>query len=236
MPRPWRSGTIATSGSPPPASVGEPVELLRRDLRDVDRQDEDRPCAPAAIASSRASRSPSLSPPLRWRSGRAPARRASSRTSSSGCHDERLVDPGRGHGGADRRVGETQREVAPLLGVEDRAEPRLRALDRPDRDDRDDPRRRHRGVTGRGRREVATTASAKPRPRRVVGHDRVGDERLDSRARDLRLQRGIDAIQHEMADQRSRAGARRRARSTPRRAMPASGRPGPSAPSRRRSR
>ena len=93
VPRPWRSGTSATSGSPPPASAairsscsgvtgGRSIGRMRTAV------------APAAIASSRACRRPSLRPPLRCRSGRAPACRASSRTSSSGVTTSVSAIPG----------------------------------------------------------------------------------------------------------------------------------------------
>ena len=85
VPRPWRSGTMATSGG---SRVGQHVddlgEGLGGDARQVDRQDEQRATHPPAMTSSRASRRPALSPVLRWRRGRAPAARARPRTSSSG--------------------------------------------------------------------------------------------------------------------------------------------------------
>jgi hypothetical protein len=40
-----------------------------------------------------------------------------------GCDHERLVDTGRGDGGADGAGGESQGEVAPLLGVQHGTEP-----------------------------------------------------------------------------------------------------------------
>ena len=71
-------------------------------------------------------------------------------------------------------------EVAPLLGIEHRPEPRLRAVERPDRDDR---RRCGRGRTARRPcRRAARTSLGEPRPAGVVGHDRVRHDGPHARA------------------------------------------------------
>ena len=103
--------------------------------------------------------------------------------------------PGVATAAPDRASRQAERQVAPLLGVEHGPEPRLRALERPDRDDRDD-----RGcwlgggslVTARwygdlatrwpARRSASDLVGERAPGRRVVGHDRVGHERRGRRA------------------------------------------------------
>ena len=178
-----------------------------------------------ATASSRASRRPSLRPRLRWRSGRAPGREGERADLVVGRDDERLGDARRGHGGADRR-----RRRGAGRG---RAAPRRRGP-RPSRDLA--PSSAPTGTiatirAGSGhataRREPEDLAG-EPGPCRVVGHDRVGDEGLDAEASAIAgSDARVDVVDDEVADERRVPRAPRRARSTPRRATRASGRPGP---------
>ena len=149
-----------------------------------------------------------------------------------GRHDERLgdgrPDPDRG---PDGRLGEARHEVAPLLGVEDRAQPRLGAVERPDRDDRDDAFAMAHGsmvagTTGQSARSASSSA-AEPGPAGVAAHDRVGDVDAQPGGRDRVGQAGIDVVDDEVGRRRRRTAGRPRARSTRGRARRASGRPGP---------
>ena len=135
--------------------------------------------------------------------------------------DDRLRDPGRCHGGPDRRVRQARHEVAPLLRVEDGAEPRLRPVQRADRDDGVD---RERWVTGpsraaradgtrRSRRTGRTSPARRARPASppMIVSVTMGRqaERLDGRG-EVR----IDGVEHECRRDVARTAARRPGRST----------------------
>ena len=104
----------------------------------VDREDEDgRRAGGDRLVARLAETVVEAAAPLAQRSGAgcqgelADRRRRASRRASRRCPGVATVAP-------DRGVGEAGDEVAPLLRVEDRAEPGLRAVEAPDRDDRDD--------------------------------------------------------------------------------------------------
>ena len=161
MPRSWRSGTIATSG--PDASSAcatSGAQQLRRDMRDVDREDQDR----VGIRGDRfvagfAETVVQAAAPLSHRSRALPKGELANLV--VGGDDDRLVDAGGGHGGADRAARQAEREVASLFRIEDGAEARLRAVDRADRDDRDD----HEIATVPANRRTSPASLARPRRR-----------------------------------------------------------------------
>ena len=83
--------------------------------------------APAATASSRAATRPWFRPLSRWRIGRAPSSSASARTASSGVITRTSSIRLAATAAAIVRAGQAEGQLEPLLGVEDGAEPGLRA-------------------------------------------------------------------------------------------------------------
>ncbi len=138
MPRPCRSGTIATSGELRPRENAEQVGHGRgRHGRKVGREHEQ---GRGAFVECRGPglREPVVEAPIRLADDACPGRVRERCHLVVRRHHDRLGNPGRPEGGGEGALEETDDEVTTLLGVEHLAEPRLRALQVPDRDDRDD--------------------------------------------------------------------------------------------------
>ncbi len=118
------------------------------DRRDVDGQDEDRLGARRDRLVARLAE-PVVQPPaaLPHRPGTGTEREVPDLVVRRDHQD--LVHAGRRDRGADGPLGQAKGQVTPLLGVEDRAEPRLGAVERADRDDRDDRRSSRRNPASR---------------------------------------------------------------------------------------
>ena len=191
MPRPWRSGTIATRG-PSSAERRDQAEQSEVDLRDVDRQDEygDRPAGDSLLPGLAQS---VVEEPLRcaYRPGAGPQGELADLVVRR--DDERRA--GRRDGGTDRRVRQAQGEVASLFRVNTAPSRDFAPSVEPTGTIATRLIRRHRLAPAAAARETQHLVR-KSRTGRVVGHDRVGHQRLETELADRRLRRRIDAVDH----------------------------------------